>query len=105
MIVISKQLSARPFVSLTQDAKIAEKDKNRVKNKGNLLPQRHSTAEDAEIAEEGMFFVYKQTIILLWRIKERISLAIFASLREAKLFISPVRFTHSSRKDRRENQQ
>jgi len=48
-IVISKQLSARPFVSLAQAAKIAEKDKNRVKNKGNLLPQRHLAAEGAEV--------------------------------------------------------
>ena len=42
---------SRPFVSLTQDGGIAEKGKNRVKNKGKLLPQRHLTAE---YAEEGM---------------------------------------------------
>ena len=49
---------SRLFVSLTQDARIAEKDKNRVESKDYLLlKQRHFTAEGAE---EGMFFVYRQ---------------------------------------------
>ena len=56
--MISYLLLARPFASLTEAAEIAEEDKNKVKGKDYLLPkQRHLTAEDAEIAEEGIFFV------------------------------------------------
>jgi hypothetical protein len=42
----SYQSSPRPFVSLTQAAKIAEEDKNRVKGKDYLLPK--TSNEDAE---------------------------------------------------------
>ena len=52
-LTLQPSFFSRPFVSLTQDARIAEKDKNRVKGKDYLLPkQSHSTAEDAEAAEE-----------------------------------------------------
>jgi len=55
---------SRPFVSLTQDARIAEKGKNRVKDKDYLLPkQSHSTAEDAEIAEKTNNRVKHKSII------------------------------------------
>jgi len=33
------KLFSRPFVPLTQDARIAEKDRKGVKDKGNLLPK------------------------------------------------------------------
>ena len=55
VLTLQPRFISRPFVSLTQDAKNAEKDKNKVKNKGNLLlKQSHFTAEGAEIAEKGM---------------------------------------------------
>jgi len=67
---------SRPFVSLTQDAKTAEKNKNRVKNKDILLlKQRHFTAEGAEDAEESMFLVYKQDHSMIVNNKQKISSA------------------------------
>ncbi len=45
-------------------ARIAEEDKHRVKDKGYLLPkQSHSTAEDAEVAEKANNRVKDKTII------------------------------------------
>jgi len=45
-------------------ARIAEEDKHKVKDKGYLLPkQRHFTAEDAEIAEKTNNRVKDKTII------------------------------------------
>jgi len=64
LLKLQASLLSRPFVSLTQDARIAEKNKNRVKNKGNLLPkQRHFTAEGAEIAEETTSRAKDKTIL------------------------------------------
>ncbi|GAG43769.1 unnamed protein product [marine sediment metagenome] len=49
LLTLQPRLVSRPFVSLTQDARIAEEDKNMVVSKDYLLPkQRHLTAEDAE---------------------------------------------------------
>ena len=61
LLTLQPSFFSRPFVSLTQAAEIAEKGKNKVKNKGNLLPQRHLTTEGAE---EGIFFsLQTETII------------------------------------------
>jgi hypothetical protein len=57
LLTLQARLISRPFVSLTQDARIAEDDKNRVKSKDYLLlKQRHFTAEGTEIAEKGITF-------------------------------------------------
>ncbi len=55
------KLFPRPFASLTQDTRIAERSRNMAIEGTNilLLKQRHFTAEGAEIAEEGIIFGLK----------------------------------------------
>jgi len=50
------KLFSRPFASLTQEARIAERSRNMAIKGTNILPvkQKHFTAEGAEIAEEGI---------------------------------------------------
>jgi len=62
-LTLQPRFISRPFASLTQAAKIAEKDRKRVESKDILpLKQSHSTAEDAEDAEETRKESYQSSV-------------------------------------------
>ena len=63
LLTLQARFISHPFVSLTQDARIAERSRNMAIKGINilLLKQRHFTAEGAEIAEEDKNRVTKAT--------------------------------------------